>query len=167
MISSHSGSSKCPAVLSQRPICFFFSPFLLMASRCEPFDLFDHSSGQLLAGLVLTRFFVSLPQTHMYPSGGFLSSRANRVTPMQSSDSDLSPSCFPIITDGRLVKYTNACRCFSLGINVIQRYRKSVLRNKEFRFKSNIIPKYPMSNSIPENLSSFNIWTWISGFFLF
>ena len=88
----------------------------------------------------------------MYPTGGFLLSRANRVTPMQSSDSDLSPSCIPIITDDRLVKYTNDCRCFSLGINVIQRYRKSVLRNKEFRFKSNIIPKYPMSKSISRNL---------------
>ena len=55
--------------------------------------MFDHSSGQMFPGLVVACFLVSLPQTHIYPSGGFLLSSAKRVTPIHGSDSDsdLSP----------------------------------------------------------------------------
>ena len=33
--------------------------------------MFNHSSGQIFASLAVARFFASLPQTHMCPSGGF------------------------------------------------------------------------------------------------
>ena len=51
----------------------------------------------------------------------------------------------------------------SLDINVIQRYRKIVLRNKEFRSWSNMSPKKVISQNTPDILSSFNVWTRTSG----
>ena len=37
------------------------SGHLFVASRCEPFDMFEHFSGQNFASLVVTCFFVSRP----------------------------------------------------------------------------------------------------------
>ena len=73
----------------------------------------------------------------------------------------------PIIIDGRLLNYIKACCCLSLNINIIQRSRKIVLRNFEFRPWSNMISIYVVYRDTPENLSSFKIWTWISGFSFF
>ena len=41
---------------------FFLPPVhSLEASRCERFDIFDHSSGHMFVRLVVTCFLVSLP----------------------------------------------------------------------------------------------------------
>ena len=71
------------------------------------FDILDQSSGHMCSGLVVTGFFVSLPCTHVCPSGGSLLSDSNLVTPIQGSDSDVSPSILTVIIDGCLMKYIN------------------------------------------------------------
>ena len=55
---------------------FLVFVYLFVASRCERFDIFDHSSGHMFVRLVVTFFF------------------ASRAAPIQGSDSDLSPSVF-------------------------------------------------------------------------
>ena len=50
--------------------------------------------------------------------------------------------CVPTIIDGRLLKYINARFRLSLNTNVNQMYGKIVLRNREFRPWSNMIPIY-------------------------
>ena len=73
----------------------------------------------------------------------------------------------PIIIDGCLMKSVNGSFRLSLDINVLQSYQKIVLWNVEFRSSSNMIPIYVVSDNVPEILSSFDIWIWISGFFSF
>ena len=72
-----------------------------------------------------------------------------------------------ITIDGRLFKYVNAGFCLSRNIYIIQKYRKIVLRNKEFRPWSNIQQSYVISQNTPEILWSFKIWTRMSGFSFF
>ena len=72
-----------------------------------------------------------------------------------------------ITIDGRLLKYVNACFCLSRNIHFIQKSRKIVLRNKEFRPWSNIQQKHVISQNTPEILWSFKIWTRMSGFSFF
>ena len=74
-------------------------------------------------GLVVTCFFVSLPLTHIFPSGGFLLSNSNRVTPIHCSDSGQSPSTF---------QKSSMFLCLSLDVIVIQKCREIVLRNISF-----------------------------------
>ena len=98
----------------------------------------------MFPGLVVTCFFVSLLCAHIYPSGGNQLSSANRVTPIQSTDSDLSPSMFQ---ESSMVASSSTSRLVSLNINLIQRYRKIVVRNTEFR---------PWSNTVPVHVISYN-----------
>ena len=62
--------SDVNASLFSRSIQFRFV-LQSMALSHQPFDIFDHSSGHMFPGLVVTCFFVSLPWTHVNPSGGF------------------------------------------------------------------------------------------------
>ena len=65
---------------------FFLPPILFLPSRWEPFwhgwQFFQPNNP----GLVEDCFFVSLPCTLMCPSGGFLLSSANLVTPISHTD---------------------------------------------------------------------------------
>ena len=72
----------------------------------------------------------------------------------------------PII-DGCLMKNVNASFRLSLDMNLIQRYRRIVVRNILFRSRSNMIPTYGISHNVPEILLSSDIWICISGFFFF
>ena len=64
--------SKCLVALSQRPTLVFFRPFVLWLCAETFCDMLDRSSGQLCPSLVVTCFFVSLPWTHVCPSGGLM-----------------------------------------------------------------------------------------------
>ena len=116
MISSQSGSSsgieKMPRSLAASNLG---SPsvYLFVALRCKLCDMFDHCSGQVCPGLVVTCFFVNLPWTHANPSGGFVLSSANRVIQVQGSDSDLPPSILQRSSMGCLMKHVNARFRFS------------------------------------------------------
>ena len=147
---------------------FVFSALVCTASRCDPLDVFDHSSGRMFPGLVETCFFVILPWTHIHPSRGFLLRSAIRVTPIHGSGSDVSPSMFQ---QSSMVAFGSRSRLdflLSPNTNMIQRYRKIVLQNIEFRPSSNVIPIHVISNNGSEIVSSFDIWIWISdiSFFL-
>ena len=145
--------SSCHVALPPRPILFFFSSahfvsgftlraFLTWSTILQPNN----------PGLVEDCFFVSLHCTLMCPSGGFLLSSANLVTPIQGSDTDFIAFHVPIIIDSGLLKYINACFCLAVNINIILRSRKIVFRSKEFCSRSNLMPIYVIFPSCSRTL---------------
>ena len=83
---SSSRNEVIASLFSRGPVRSFIEGFALRAFR--------HSSGQVCPSLAVTCFLVSLPRTHICRPGGFFLSNSNLVTPIQGSDSDLSPSTF-------------------------------------------------------------------------
>ena len=141
---------------------FFFPPaqlWLLAESFLTCFTILPAKYVMFLWCFVS---LTNLPWINIYPSGAFLLSSANRVTPIQGSDTDLYPSIFQQSLMPA-VRSTSMLVFVSLDINEIQRYGKIVLRNIQFRPWSNMIPICVIFHNSPEILSSFNI----SGCFFF
>ena len=132
---------------------------------CLPY--FVQSAGQKCPSLLVTCFFVNMPSTYKNPSGGFLLSNAKSCHTDAKFGQWLIAIHVAITIDGRLLKYVNAGFCLSRHIHIIQKYRKIVLRNKEFRPWSNIQQSHVISQNTPEILWSFEIWTRMSGFSFF
>ena len=87
----------------------FPSAQLFLALCSEPNDMFDHSSGQMFRGLVVLYSFVSLPWTHIHPSGGFGLSQRESCHADPRFRQWLFAIHVPIIISGRLLKYIKAC----------------------------------------------------------
>ena len=135
----------------------------LLFIRCEPFGMLDHSSGQIF----LLQYSVSLSASNPHVSSWWFF-----VEHFESCHTDpgLRQSLVSInipIIDGCLMKNVNASFRLSLDMNLIQRYRRIVVRNIEFRSRGNMIPAYGISHNVPEIQLSFDIWICISGFFFF
>ena len=94
--------------------------------------------------LVVTCFFVSLSWIRTFHSGGFLLSSADRVTSIQGSDSDLSPSMFQ--QSSMVASRSTSMLVFVyLRVSKNRRYRKIALRNIEVHLWSNMISIYVTS----------------------
>ena len=85
-------------------------------------------------------------------------------TPIQRSDSALSPFALQLFSMVVSWITSRLVFCLSLNIPAIHKYRKIVIRNIDLRPWSNMILKQIKSNNTPEVLSSFKIWTWMSVF---
>ena len=152
----HPEWSKCHIFLLPRPIGVSFSPFV--------YGIAQWTQRHIWPFVICS--FVSLPWTHIHPSGGFgLSQRESCHTDPRFRQW-LFAIHVAIIISGRLLKYIKACFVCFWPSRWFTRIGKSSLAIKSIVLWSNMIPICVITDITPEIFASFKIWLWIFGFFL-